>query len=57
VEEEISMVLNLNVVVTLQVVDWLRVVAMVAEVLRGVVIVVVLCVMDLKWSSLGSNVV
>jgi hypothetical protein len=51
------MVLNLNVVVTLQVVDWLRVVAMVAEVLRGVVIVVVLCVMDLKWSSLGSNVV
>jgi hypothetical protein len=57
VEEEISMVLNLNVVVTLQVVDWLRVVAMVAEVLRGVVIVVVLCVMDLEWSSLGSNVV
>ena len=56
-EEEISMVLNLNVVVALQVVDWLRVVAVVAEVLRGVVIVVVLCVMDLKWSSLGSNVV
>jgi len=57
VEEEIAMVLNLNVVVALQVVDWLRVVAVVAEVLRGVVIVVVLCVMDLEWSSLGSNVV
>lgn len=51
------MVLNLDVVVALQVVDWLRVVAVVAEVLRGVVIVVVLCVMDLEWSSLGSNVV
>jgi hypothetical protein len=57
VEEEISMVLNLNVVVTLQVVDWLRVVAVVAEVLRGVVIVVVLRMVDLEWSSLGSNVV
>lgn len=51
------MVLNLDVVVALQVVDWLRVVPVVAEVLRGVVIVVVLCVMDLEWSSLGSNVV